>query len=306
MYWLDYSAAKLSGATIRNAGYGGVIRYIDAPDRLRTKHTNLTEYRDHINNGLRVWLVMQNTTTDADGGYSAGQANARRALAGADYLGYTGPIFFCNDRTTVPSPSLWQSYLDGAASILGISRTGAYGFANAIQLARGHANYFWQAGRGRDVIGATLDANGRPVSSTVVNFWQDNNFQPTVGGITCDRNLILKDLTDEGGDDMPLTDADVAKIWGFSARTLDQNAADQSILPMWVWLVGANMGAWAAADKPTPVVDPTTIVQGLVAQLVGPLREELAHLDAVSDSDAAQIADAVARKFADKLGSTPA
>lgn len=200
MYWLDYSAAKLSGAVIKAAGYGGVIRYIDSPDRLRTKHTNLAEYRDHLANGLTVRLVMQNTTTDADGGANAGVANALRAKAGADYLGYTGVIFFTNDRTTVPNPTAWQAYLDGAASVLGKARVGAYGFFNALNLAAGHASAFWQAGRKSDLVGHA-------------NFWQDNNTQVTVGGITCDRNLVIADYHLE--EDMPLTQADASTIfWG--------------------------------------------------------------------------------------------
>ncbi len=193
MYWLDYSAAKLPGATIKAAGYGGVIRYIDAPDRLRTKHTNLDEYRDHVANGLAVRLVMQNTTTDADGGYNAGVANAQRAKAGADYLGYTGVIFFANDRTTVPNPAAWTAYLDGASSVLGLARVGAYGFFNALNLAQGHASAFWQAGRRSDLVGQA-------------NFWQDNNTQVTVGGVVCDRNLVIADYNPE--DDMP-TPADL-------------------------------------------------------------------------------------------------
>lgn len=179
-YWLDYSAAKLSGKTIRDAGYTGVIRYIDSPDRLSTKHTNLAEYRDHIANGLEVRLVMQVNTTDADGGYARGQAYAQRALAGANLLGYTGRIYFTNDRTTVPNPSVWQAYLDGAASVLGLERTGAYGFRNALDLAVGHASGFWQSGRRSDL-------------APHANFWQDNNTQVTVGGITCDRNLVIQE-----------------------------------------------------------------------------------------------------------------
>lgn len=177
-YWLDYSAAKLSGKTIRDYGYTGVIRYIDAPDRLRTKHTNRDEYNDHIANGLHVLLVMQNTTTDADGGWNAGVANALRAKAGADYLGYVDIIFFTNDRTTVPNPKAWQDYLDGAASVLGRDRVGAYGFGNAIDAAQGHAVAFWQSGRRSELRDAS-------------HFWQDNNTQVTVGGVLCDRNLVV-------------------------------------------------------------------------------------------------------------------
>lgn len=310
MYWLDYSAAKLPGETIKNAGYGGVIRYIDAPDRLRTKHTNMSEYQDHIRSGLQVWLVMQNTTTDADGGRPAGEANARRAKAGADYLGYTGPIFFCNDRTTVPNPAAWQAYLDGAASVLGINRVGAYGFANAMELAREHATWFWQSGRRTDL---------RPH----VHFWQDNNTQVTVGGITCDRNLLLKDL---GGGDVELTDK--IRFWDGFEITVGQALGD-------TWQLANNLsGRGTRPGKPadtTPWVltllaevtsDPDLTAErigeivrentqsvdpaALAAQLLGPLQETLSGLDSVSPEDAEQIANTTVRKFAEQLGSTNA
>ena len=193
VFWLDYSAAKLSGATIRDAGFPGVIRYIDSPGRLGAKHTNRDEYHGHVAAGLAVLLVMQTTTTASDGGFSTGQEHGRRALEGADHLGYKGPVFFTNDRTTLPNPAAWRSYLDGAASVLGIDRVGAYGFRNAMDVAVGHATYFWQAGRRADVAAHT-------------HIWQDNNQQVQVGGITCDRNLILKNIPFVGGFLMSLSD----------------------------------------------------------------------------------------------------
>ncbi|MEV6898351.1 glycoside hydrolase domain-containing protein [Amycolatopsis sp. NPDC051372] len=183
-YWLDYSAAKLTGAMVKAAGYTGVIRYIDAPNLLSTKHTNLNEYRSHLAAGLTVRLVHQGTTKDADSGFQGGVNRATRAKAGADYLGYTGVIFFTNDRTTVPNVAAWQAYLDG--SVLGKERAGAYGFNNALNAAIGHASAFWQAGRHSDLV-------------PHANFWQDNNVQVTVGGITCDRNLVISDYNISGG-----------------------------------------------------------------------------------------------------------
>jgi Domain of unknown function (DUF1906) len=184
-YWVDYSAGKLTGTAIKAASWNGnpltgAIRYIDEPDLLRTKHTDLTEYRSLLAAGLKVRLVMQNTTTDADGGYQAGVANAQRAKAGADYLGYSGVIFFTNDRTTVPDAGVWQAYLDGAASVLGIKRVGAYGFANALNLAIGHASAFWQSGRESDLV-------------PHANYYQWNNGSTTVAGIPCDVNKVIRD-----------------------------------------------------------------------------------------------------------------
>lgn len=196
-YWLDYSAARLTGATIKAAGYTGTIRYIGAGST--GKRTDAAEYRSHLEAGLTVLLVCQGNTLDADGGWSRGVANAKAALADIKVRapGYSGPIFFTNDRTTLPNPAAWRSYLDGAASVLGRDRVGAYGFRNAMDAARGHATYFWQAGRRADV---------RPF----VHLWQDNNTTVTVGGITCDRNLILKTISEA---DMPLTQDDLDKIY---------------------------------------------------------------------------------------------
>lgn len=199
-YWLDYSAAKLDGKTIKDAGYTGVIRYIDTPDNLDTKHTDRNEYKGHLAAGLTVLLVMQTTKTASDGGFSTGQEHAVRALDGAKHLGYTGPIFFTNDRPVVPHPAAWRSYLDGAASILGIGRVGAYGFRNAMDLAVGHATYFWQAGRQADIAPHT-------------HIWQDNNHQVRVGGITCDRNLILKNINTVGGFLMHLSEKEQRDLY---------------------------------------------------------------------------------------------
>lgn len=189
-YWLDYSAAQLSAQTILNAGYKGVIRYIDTPANFGGKHTTPAEWNDDKAKGLGVEFVFEVGVNDSAGGFNAGVAYAKRAKAGADYLGYTGVIYAANDQTTV-NITAWKAYLDGFASVLGLDRTGAYGFANAISAAQGHASKFWQAG----------------ARSTLLPFshvWQDNNWKGTVGGISVDRNEILKeDVTDValGGDD---------------------------------------------------------------------------------------------------------
>ncbi|MFC4002778.1 glycoside hydrolase domain-containing protein [Prauserella oleivorans] len=189
-WWADYSDGTLSAAALKRHGYAGVIRYVTAPSlmnppgRLR-KHTTRAEFDEHRRAGLGQLLVYQDDTTDADGGYDTGVRNARRAQAGADHLGYRGLVFFTNDRPSLPDPATWRAYLDGAASVLGRGRVGAYGFGNAMDAAKGHASLFWQAGRRADV---------RPH----VHIWQDNNHQPVVtdGGrrVTTDRNLILKPL----------------------------------------------------------------------------------------------------------------
>lgn len=196
MYYLDYRGGPLSGATIKNAGYGGTIRYIDDltnRNLLNDKHITVAEYKDHLAHGLTVHLVMEVNTGDANGGFARGVEYAKRAKRGADVLGYNGVIFFCNDTPEVANPTAWVQYLKGAASVLGWERVGAYGFANAMDLAHSQTEckYFWEAGR-------RSDADKRKF----LNFWQDNNTQVRVGNHTCDRNLVLKPMGAVGGEDV--------------------------------------------------------------------------------------------------------
>lgn len=206
-YYADYSAAQLSAAQLKAAGYAGSIRYIDDitnKNLVRPKHTTKTEYDDHVRNGLKVFLVYEVNTDDPLGGFNGGVAAARRALAGANYLGYKGVIFFCSDRWFVSpgkatiTPWLFQQYLDGAASVLGKERVGAYGFSDAMDAAYGHAAVYWQCG-------------SRSAVRNFVSLWQDNNVQPKVGGIATDRNLVLKELLVEEVD-MPLNESDLSNI----------------------------------------------------------------------------------------------
>lgn len=212
-YWVDYSGAKRTGTQVANTRawpgdpalgvkpgpfITGAIRYIDAPELLRTKHTNKTEYDSLIGAGLKVRLVMQDTTKDSDGGYAAGVARAQRAKAGADYLGYTGVIFFTNDRTEVPDPRTWQAYLDGAASVLGRARVGAYGFANALNAAVGHASAFWQAGAESQLVGHA-------------NYYQWNNGRVYIDGLEADLNKVIKDYVPVGADWLDMATKDEVK-----------------------------------------------------------------------------------------------
>lgn len=203
-YWVDYSGDKRTGAQVAATRWNGLpitgaIRYIDAPNLLKTKHTNKTEYDSLVNAGLKVRLVFQNNTKDADGGYAAGVANAQRAKAGADYLGYRGVIFFTNDRTELPNPATWQAYLDGAASVLGKDRVGAYGFANAMNAAVGHAAAFWQSGRESELVNHA-------------NYYQWNNGRVYIAGLEADLNKVIKDYVPGAGPTVALAKGDAELV----------------------------------------------------------------------------------------------
>ena len=203
IWYIDYSAASLAGSTVLSTPVGpsgeratGAIRYIDDitnPSLVRTKHITKAEYEDFKRTGVRVdAMYMEVTEDDPLGGYERGQAYARRALAGANYLGYSGPILFCCDRwfvtknRTTITPKVWQDYLSGARSVLG-DRTGGYGFSDAADAAKGIVKHFVQCGA-RSLL-----------RTDWVNGWQDNNYKPVVGGIQADRVLIIRSFTPTGG-----------------------------------------------------------------------------------------------------------
>ncbi|PXY17338.1 glycoside hydrolase domain-containing protein [Prauserella flavalba] len=323
-WWADYSDGTVPAAVLKQHGYVGVIRYVTAPNLMNPpnrlqKHTTKAEFDEHRRAGLKQLLVYQGDTTDADSGFDGGVRNAQRAHVGCEYLGYDGLVFFTNDRTTVPHPRAWQAYLDGAASVLGLDRVGAYGFGNAMDLAIGHASAFWQAGRRRDV-------------REHVNFWQDNNQQPIVRvgtrSVTTDRNLVLKPL---GDNDMPLNDADLDNIYrtvwygrpgeklidnrrpgmpGAWPETflgsLEDRIIRQTLVPLreqvnQLTTLVAKQGNVTAADIAK------ALQAGLVAEVLPVLTEVVGDaLGADNAEQAAEISEKVLDGLAERLAATPA
>lgn len=185
MTLLDYSTGPIPGAAIKAAGHDGAIRYVDNPAvGLNPKHITPTEYADLLRAGCAVWLVFEDGTADINGGFGAGAANAARAKVGAAWIGYTGPIFMaCDEHLTAAQLPLGMAYLDGAASVLGLANTGAYGFPEFIDAAHSgdHATWLWQCG-------------SPPPASSPAHLWQDNTTSTTVAGVVCDINHVYPPL----------------------------------------------------------------------------------------------------------------
>ncbi|MET0236473.1 MAG: hypothetical protein ABW224_17630 [Kibdelosporangium sp.] len=87
-------------------------------------------------------------------------------------------------------------------------------------------------------------------------------------------------ITEE--DDMPLTQDDVNRVadavWNKQLEHLNPGPHDPATLPAGVWLPGANMGAWAAANRPLPTTGQPTAEQmdALAARLTANLGPALA------------------------------
>jgi Domain of unknown function (DUF1906) len=156
IYGADYSAGELSPAELdRFTAYDlrFLLRYIGWPDNPKCISHYPGAYQKLADSGRVVLLVAEQGTTDPAGGHDAGVAMAQRALDDAASVGYpdTLPIFFCADSwlslAGIPLDTA-MSYLDGAASVLGKHRIGAYGFRDFIQAAKaaGHAEWLWLCG----------------------------------------------------------------------------------------------------------------------------------------------------------------
>jgi hypothetical protein len=155
-YGTDYSAAELSPSELdafKEYDIRFLIRYIGYPGNPKCISHYPGAYQAHVSGGRMVLLVAEQGATDPAGGYGAGAAMARRALTDASSIGYpdTLPIFFCADGWLASngiSVATAMSYLDGAASVVGTQRTGAYGFRDFIEAARvgSHATWLWLCG----------------------------------------------------------------------------------------------------------------------------------------------------------------
>ena len=188
-YGADYSAGELSAAELdRFTTYDlrFLLRYIGWPDNPKCISHYPGAYQKLADSGRMVLLVAEQGTTDPAGGHDAGVAMAQRARDDAASVGYPDslPIFFCADGwlalNDIPVDTA-MSYLDGAASVLGQHRIGAYGFRDFIQAAKagGHAEWLWLCGSAPD--DGEL-AQGWP------HFYQWNGAHIYPGGLEADLN----------------------------------------------------------------------------------------------------------------------
>jgi hypothetical protein len=247
--WADYSAGRPGGAALRAAGFAGVIRYVGTPGH--TKNITAAEYADLVAEGLSVLLVYELGTTDWQGGYNAGVANADAAAIDAHNCGIplsVGIAASVDMHLNASQVPMALNYLRGFQAALGRAQTGAYGFAefvNAVHAA-GTASWLWRCGSAPSA-----------AESTYTTFWQRNAGQTTmtVGGIVCDINDQLNPI---GVDDIVTPDdiAAVAKaVWDQQFSGLDplNNNAQMDSIAARDWLATTNRWANAAYTEAAAV-----------------------------------------------------
>lgn len=187
---VDYSAGELTAAQCRANGIAFVCRYVSSTATRWnvTKTVRQSEIDDFLANGIGVVLVFESDADDALGGFDQGAANARLADAQARARGLAGcPVYMAVDFDAVPSQyATVAAYLDGASSVLGLSRIGAYGSHRVITrlFDGGHIRYGWPA----YAWGGTLDSRAHLFQYSGGN----------VAGVSVDWNRTVSSDEDYG------------------------------------------------------------------------------------------------------------
>lgn len=147
-FGIDYSfGSGLSVNTMKAAGVRFVCRYLSWQPN--PKNINQPEFTNLVHGGMFVVFVWEGTGRDLVGGFHGGSHDAQEANRQVAALGAHGcPIYFAPADYDVPpgDQGMINSYLDGAASIVGRGRTGYYGGYYPLKRAAdgGHAHYLWQ------------------------------------------------------------------------------------------------------------------------------------------------------------------
>lgn len=164
-FGIDYSfGSGLTTAQMKAAGVKFVCRYLDyLPNG---KVINSTEAVNLVKAGIEIVLVFESTANRMLGGHAAGVADAQEADRQVKALGFAGvPVYFACDFDATPGDqAAINAYLDGAASVIGVKRTGIYGgYWPCVRAWQAHkVTYVWQtyAWSGSNVPGNPADRGG--------------------------------------------------------------------------------------------------------------------------------------------------
>ena len=159
-YGIDYSDASLTAGSVAAAGYGFVCRYLSwlpNPKVLTLSEAQALTAADlgivsnWESDGLQDWQSGVPADPYSQG---AGHATEAQRQALANGMPSSRPIYFSVDFDLQSSMySALNSYFDGVASVIGRSRTGAYGGYHVIKelfdngkIAWGWQTYAWSSG----------------------------------------------------------------------------------------------------------------------------------------------------------------
>ncbi len=155
---VDYSFARPSPSGLHAGGYTFAARYYSYDNSgTHGKILFAGEANALIAAGVDVVSNWEYGATDALGGFSSGAADAKEANTQAAAAGAPAsrPIYFSVDFDATPGDqTAINAYMDGAASVIGLGRVGAYGgyyvvkrLFDAGKIKFGWQTYAWSGGQ---------------------------------------------------------------------------------------------------------------------------------------------------------------
>jgi autotransporter-associated beta strand protein len=159
---VDYSFASPSPSSLQAAGSSFAVRYVSSSGN--SKNIGLSEAQSLLAGGQQIIIVSETTGTEMESGESQGVIDANAAVTEAEAAGAPSNFFCyfaCDFDASSSQYSTIDAYLQGAASVMGVSRVGIYGSSYVVSqaIAGGYASKGWQTvawSNGNEYSGNTL------------------------------------------------------------------------------------------------------------------------------------------------------
>jgi hypothetical protein len=189
-FGLDYSGGRPSHTAMKTAGVAFVCRYIGSQVRSTgrsTKWLSPLEANDLHLDGFAIVVVFETTAQRAEGGATAGTADAHTAVAELAYCGLPAdlPVYFAVDYDTTVGPHI-TAYFTAIAKVLGLKRVGAYGGYKVIKalfdaelITYGWQTYAWSGGHWDGRAHLQQYSNNKTIGGASVDY--DRAMKPEYG-----------------------------------------------------------------------------------------------------------------------------
>lgn len=177
---VDFSFARYTSAQLKAAGITAVGRYLTGPGKAISE----VELAGFLFGGEQVWLIFENSATDASDGFAVGAQYAAEANAALAALGLplSTPVYFSADQEYL-NPADAVPYYQGLASVRPPLTNGCYGEGKLIDLL------FEDGLVGFGMQSESDSFPGNATASRNANIWQ----RPTGAPLAeTDNDLILK------------------------------------------------------------------------------------------------------------------
>lgn len=253
---VDFSYARVSGATLAANGVKGAGRYLVTDAR----GLQPGEYEDLASHGVGLWLVYEGAANGMLGGKAQGVTDAHAALARASALGLTGnfAIYWAADFDIAPTNTAYiaaaDAYVAGWNTIIPAGRRGGYGGLWYLHHISAAIDFRWEC--------ASTSFRHGILPNAVDLHLQQTTLTPPVAGT--DHNYILQTNYGQVGSeaDMPLTTTDLTNIaLAVLQHPINNNDTDSAATLGHLWSrvneLDVKLSKLVAGIKPT--VDPATI-----------------------------------------------